>query len=234
MANNAKTKTPKTPKTPATTTGYPTKSSAPKSKLVRTIDRKLTNSPAIIESVKDGTIEGVDSDGVVYTKEVCKFKFAFPALADKHFDYVAELEVRGSVKRIVDEFTLVDLYDQPRVAATSFEAKHIILAITDYKVEAKGQVARYSSLADFYNAEKPVLKGSYQKLYAIFVQQDTEFEYILNPNEFAKNLTGRDINISTYLDKGRAFVTSPAYVKQERTNKGVETATRKSARGLWS
>ena len=232
MANDAKT--PKTSKTPATTTGYPTKSSTPNSKLVRTIDRKLTNSPSIIESVKDGSIEGTDSNGVVYTKDVCKFTFAFPALADKHFDYTAELEVRGSVKRIVDEFTLIDLYSQPRVTATSFEAKNIILAISDYDVTTNAQVPRYETLASFYNAEKPVLKGSYQKLYAIFSQQDTAFEYILHPELFAKNLTGRDINISTYLSNGKTFVTSPAYAKQERTNKNVETATRKSARGLWS
>tara|TARA_R110002096_G_scaffold405938_1_gene604105 strand:+ start:165 stop:860 length:696 start_codon:yes stop_codon:yes gene_type:complete len=231
MAKEAKTTSPKTPKV---TTGYPTRSSAPKSKLSKPIGRKLTNTPSIIESVKDGTIEGTDSDGVVYTKDVCKFRFAFPALADKHFDYYADFSVAGSVKRIVDEFTLVDLYSQPRVSATSFEAKHIILAITDYNVVSRSQEARYSSLADFYNAEKPVLKGSYQKLYAIFVQQEQEFEYILHPELFAKNLTGRDVNISTYVEHNVTRVTSPAHSKVEFSNKTEEKATRKSARGLWS
>jgi len=214
--------------------GYPTKASTPKSKLVRTIDRKLTNAPSIIQSVIDGEIIGKDSNEVQYTKKVCKFTFAFPQLADKNFDYIAELEVRASVKRIVDEFTLVDIHSEPKVRKDSFLAKNVILAITDFDIATKTEVRRYETLDAFYGTSKPVLKGSLQKLYAICSQQEEGFSYILHPEEFASDLTGKAINISTYISKGKAFVTSPAYNKTQPSNRQEETTNRKVARGLWS
>jgi len=186
-----------------------------------------------MSSIKDGTIEGVDSNGVQYTKEVCKFEFSFPQLADKNFDYVASLEVRASVKSIVDEFWLMDNHKLPRVRKDSFFAKNIILAISNYDVATKTQVPRYADMDAYYNST-PELKGSLQKLYAIFAQQEDTFEYVLNPEEFVANLTDREVHISTYISKGKAFVTSPAYNKTQTTNKQEETTNRKVARGLWS
>jgi hypothetical protein len=214
--------------------GYPTKASKPQSKQDRSIDRKLTNTPSVISSVKDGVMEGVDSNGVAYTKDVCEFKFTFPQLEDINFTYFVKLEVRASAKRIVDEFTLVDIHGEPKVRKDSFLAKNVILAITDYDVTTKTQVKRYETLDAFYSTEKPVLKGSLQKLYTIFSQQETGFEYILNPDEFAEDLTGKSVNVSTYISKGKAFVTSPAYNKTQPSNRQEETTNRKVARGLWS